>query len=190
MRKVIQQTIKQLKVGNLNFVDNNLSNKNQDSVRRLKTLDGQNPFAVILTCSDSRVVPELIFDAGIGDLFVVRVAGNIANSVSIASIEYAIAHLKVELIVVLGHQNCGAVTAAAKGDSDSEHLSHLLKFIKPAISEADSEKIDEIAKINAQTTADKLNNDSKIIANAVNAGNLKIMSAFYNLESGKVNFFD
>jgi carbonic anhydrase len=182
--------IERLKTGNSNFVYNKLANKNQDSIRRLKILGGQNPFAVILTCADSRVVPELIFDTGLGDLFVVRVAGNIANQSSIASIEYAVAHLNVELIVVLGHQNCGAVTAAAKGDGVSEHLDHLLNHVKPAISNVDSGVIDEIAIENVCLTAKKLNNDSKIIADAISTGDLKIVPAFYSLEIGSVDFLD
>ena len=108
----METELKRLKLGNDNFVNNELTNSNQDSVRRNDVVGGQKPFAVVLTCSDSRVVPELIFDTGIGELFVIRVAGNVANTSSIASIEYAVAHLNVSLIVVLGHQNCGAVTSA------------------------------------------------------------------------------
>ena len=101
----IESNLNRLKSGNTNFVNDNLNNDFQDSSRRKAVVDGQNPFAVVLTCSDSRIIPELIFDTGIGELFVIRVAGNIANPSSIASIEYAVAHLNVKLIVVLGHQN-------------------------------------------------------------------------------------
>ena len=97
-------------------------------------IDGQKPYAVILTCSDSRVVPELIFDTGIGELFVIRIAGNVASPSSIASIEYAVTHVDVKLIVVLGHQNCGAVTAALGGVDNGKNIDHLLNFIQPAIS--------------------------------------------------------
>lgn len=182
--------LERLKSGNSNFVKDRLTNGNQDSNRRIKIVSGQNPFAVILTCADSRVVPELIFDTGLGDLFVVRVAGNIANQSSIASIEYAVAHLNIGLIVVLGHQNCGAVTAAAKGDGGSDHLDHLLNHVKPAIIKSNGDAIDDIAIENACLTANKLNTDSKIIADAANTGDLKIIPAFYSLETGKVDFLD
>jgi len=98
-----QNPLKRLKSGNAAFINDSLNNDLQDSSRRKDVVDGQNPFAVVLTCSDSRVVPELIFDVGIRELFVIRVAGNIANPSSIASIEYAVAHLNIKLIVVLGN---------------------------------------------------------------------------------------
>ena len=182
--------IDRLKNGNSNFVKDRLTNNNQDSDRRIKTVSGQNPFAVILACSDSRVVPELIFDTGLSELFVVRVAGNIANQSSIATIEYAVAHLDVGLIVVLGHQNCGAVTAAVKGAGGSKHLDHLLNHVKPAITKSSSDIIDNIAIENARLTAGKLNSDSKIIADATSTSDLKIVPAFYSLETGKVDFLD
>lgn len=108
------QIISRLKSGNENFVSDKLEGKCQDGNRRQSIEKKQEPFAIILTCADSRVVPEIIFDTGLGELFVVRVAGNIANTSSIASIEYAVAHLKTKLIVVLAHESCGAVTAALK----------------------------------------------------------------------------
>ena len=190
MNNISKIALERLKDGNNNFVQKKLSKPNQAPLTRASLIDGQDPFAVILTCADSRVVPELIFDTGLGELFVVRVAGNIANHSSIASIEYAVAHLNVGLIVVLGHQNCGAVTAAAKGDGGSDHLDHLLSHIKPAITKSNGDAIDGIAIENARLTADKLNSDSKIIADAISAGDIKIKPAFYSLETGKVDFLD
>ena len=110
-----QESLHRLKEGNNRFVQDKLDGKLQDSSRKTSLLGGQSPFAIILGCADSRVVPELAFDTGLGELFTVRVAGNIANTSSIASIEYAVAHLGAKLIVVLGHQNCGAVAAAIAG---------------------------------------------------------------------------
>ncbi|MBU0529364.1 carbonic anhydrase [bacterium] len=185
-----QNALNRLKTGNGNFVNDNLYNKFQDSIRRKDVLDGQNPFAVILTCSDSRVVPELIFDTGIGELFVIRVAGNIANTSTIASIEYAVAHLNVKLIVVLGHQNCGAITTALTGDNNGKNLDHLLSFIQPAISLSDSKRVDSVSLIHTKLTADKLIVESHIIAKAIENDALKIIPAYYNLESGKVDFFE
>ncbi len=185
-----QDLIDQLKTGNTNFVNDNLNNDFQDSSRRKTVVDGQNPFAVILTCSDSRIVPELIFDTGIGELFVIRVAGNIANPSSIASIEYAVAHLNVKLIVVLGHQNCGAVTAALAGGDRGKNIDHLFDFIQPAISISDSKIVDDVSHIHAKLTAEKLIKDSSVIAKAIEDSTLRIIPAYYSLESGKVAFFE
>lgn len=184
-----QNTLERLKLGNTNFVNDTLNNNLQDSSRRKAVVDGQNPFAVVLTCSDSRIVPELIFDTGIGELFVIRVAGNVANTSSMASIEYAVAHLNVKLIVVLGHQNCGAVTTALAGNNNGKNLDHLLNFIQPAIAYSDSKDIDEVSHTHTKLTAEQIRQESSIITAAVNTGDTKIVSAFYSLESGKVKFF-
>ncbi len=185
-----RNTLERLKTGNAHFINDSLSNDSQDSIRRKEVLSGQNPLAVILACSDSRIVPELIFDTGIGKLFVIRVAGNIANTSSIASIEYAVAHLNVKLIVVLGHQHCGAVTAAFAGNNNGKNLEHLLNFIQPAISVSDSKKVDDVSHIHTKLTAEKLIKESSIITDAVNTGDTKIVTAFYYLETGQVDFFE
>jgi len=185
-----QSILERLKFGNTNFVNDNLNNEFQDSSRRKEVVSDQNPFAVVLTCSDSRIVPELIFDTGIGELFVIRVAGNVANPSSIASIEYAVIHLNVKLIVVLGHQNCGAVTAALAGGDNGENIEHLFSFIQPAISISDSKKVDDVSHIHAKLTAEKLIKDSSIIAKAIETTALKIIPAYYSLETGQVNFFE
>ena len=182
--------LERLKSGNTKFVNDNLNCKFQDSFRRNEVLDSQNPFAVILTCSDSRIVPELIFGTGIGELFVIRVAGNVANPSSIASIEYAVAHLGVKLIVVLGHQNCGAVTAALKGGNNGKNIDHLLNFIQPAISISDSKNIDDVSHMHAKLTAGKLMNDSSIITKVIDNKALKIIPAYYSLETGQVDFLE
>ena len=153
-------------------------------------MDGQNPFAVVLTCSDSRIVPELIFDVGIGELFVIRVAGNIANTSSIASIEHAVAHLSVKLIVVLGHQKCGAVTAALEGSDNGKNIDHLFGFIQPAISISDSKIVDDVSYIHTKLTAKKIIADSSIIAKAIEDNTLKIIPAYYSLKTGQVTFFE
>ncbi len=186
----MKNPLDRLKTGNTNFVNDTLNNDNQDSVRRKKVVGGQKPFAVILTCSDSRIVPELIFDTGIGELFVIRVAGNIANPSSIASIEYAVAHLNVKLIVVLGHQNCGAVTAALASNNDGKNLKHLLNFIQPAISISDSKKVDDVSHIHAKLTVEKLIIDSSIIKTSIDNDALKVLPAYYCLETGHVDFFE
>ncbi len=186
----MENPLERLKSGNANFIMDTLNNDSRDSSRRKDVVSGQHPFAVVLTCSDSRVVPELIFDTGIGELFIIRVAGNVANPSSIASIEYAVAHLNVKLIVVLGHQSCGAVTAALADNNNGKNLDHLLNFIQPAISISDSKKADAVSHVHAKLTAKKLMNDSNIITKALYNEALKIIPAYYNLESGKVDFFD
>lgn len=188
--------LERLKRGNLRYVNDNMKRANQDQKRRdyfLKKapngdlLNPQRPFAIILSCADSRVTPELIFDTGIGELFVVRVAGNIANPASIASIEYAVAVLGVKLIVVLGHQDCGAVKAAMKRDSVSYNLDQLLAYIHPALGDSTpKDSASPIIKKNAELTAKTLIAQSTIIRCV---SDLEIVPAFYHL-SGKVSFFE
>ncbi len=175
--------------GNSRFVEDKLDGKLQDSERRKSLTSGQEPYAIILSCADSRVVPELAFDAGLGELFVVRVAGNIANTSSMASIEYAVAHCGSKLIVVLGHQSCGAVTAAVNGGDNGYNLNHLLAHITPAIEASGNQAdISNVIKTNANLTAKELNNRSAIIGDAVSKGDVKIAPAYYNLDTGKVDF--
>ncbi len=175
--------------GNDRFVADKLDGKLQDSNRRNELTSGQEPYAIILSCADSRVVPELAFDAGLGELFVVRVAGNVANSSSLASIEYAVAHCGSTVIVVLGHQSCGAVTAAVNGGDNGYSLNHLLSHITPALSASEKgASVNDIVKKNAELNAKELINRSSIIREAVEAGKLEILPAYYNLDSGKVEF--
>ncbi len=107
-----EEALQMLKEGNKRFVDNNQANNDLSETRRNELVEGQEPFAVVVACSDSRVVPEHAFDQGLGDIFVVRVAGNILDPAEIGSVEYAVDHLDSKVVVVLGHQSCGAVTAA------------------------------------------------------------------------------
>lgn len=184
-----EEIIKRLKTGNEQFVKDKLTQDNLDRSTRKSLVKGQDPFAIILSCADSRVIPELIFDQGLGELFVVRVAGNIANTSTIASIEYSVAHLNTQLIVVLGHQNCGAVTAAVKGGDNGYNLNHLLAHILPALeATSDDASVDEVIRKNAKLTVKELAKRSDIIASAVESGKLKIVPAYYNLETGVVDF--
>ena len=186
-----QESLKRLKEGNARFVLDHLDGKLQDSSRRNSLIGGQEPYAIILGCADSRVVPEFAFDTGLGELFTVRVAGNIANSSSTASIEYAVAHCGTKLIVVLGHQSCGAVTAAVAGGDNGYNLNHLLAHITPAINASEKDAtVNEVVKKNADLTAFDLINRSSIIKSAVDSGDVKIVAAYYNLDSGKVDFLN
>jgi carbonic anhydrase len=183
-----EQALSSLKTGNERNQTARAEGAGRDTSRRRELLDGQHPFAIVLSCADSRIVPEIIFDTGIGDLFVIRVAGNVANTSSIASIEYAVAHLGTKLVVVLGHESCGAVTAALEGGDPGENLSHLLAHIQPAVDASDEKDVDATARHNAKLTADRLTGKSDIISRAVETDGLRIVSAFYQLESGSVDF--
>ena len=185
----IQESLNRLKEGNARFVTDKLDGKLQNSSRRESIIGGQEPYAIILSCADSRVVPELTFDTGLGELFVARVAGNVANSSSIASIEYAVAHVGSKLIVVLGHQSCGAVTAALAGGDNGYNLNHLLAHITPAIvASKEGASVNDVAKINAELTVKELKSRSEIIKNAIDKGDVKVVPAYYNLDTGKVDF--
>ncbi len=183
-----QDALQLLKEGNNRYISDQLQHNHSDSARRQSQTVGQAPFAIILSCADSRVVPELVFDQGIGDIFVIRVAGNIANPSSTASIEYAVAHLGSNLIVVLGHESCGACGAAIAGGDNGPNLNHLLKFIEPAVDTCDSGDVNDVVRINAKNQSEALVNCSDIIKNAVKNEGVEIVTAFYNLNGGKVDF--
>ena len=182
--------IQKLLEGNQRYIKGN--NKTVSCKKLRKSLiNSQSPFAIILSCADSRVVPELIFDCNIGDLFVVRVAGNIANTCSIASIEYAVINLGYKLILVLGHESCGAVTATIKGGDNGKHLNHLCSYIEESInSPSEKKSINDAVKLNAINNARNLIKNSSIIANKVKINNLKIVSGYYSLSEGTVDILN
>lgn len=181
-----KEALNKLIEGNHNFV-NDCQNVEVTSKIRGELIAGQSPYAIILSCADSRVLPESIFDANAGDIFVCRVAGNVANTSTVASIEYAVAHLETKLIVVLGHENCGAVGAALLGGDNGDNLNHLISYITPAIEKNSSSDFNDIVRTNAKLNANELTKNSSIIANAVKNEGVEIKSAFYNLKSGKVD---
>jgi carbonic anhydrase len=183
-----KEALNKLKEGNEQYVaDKECVNVSQEVRNGL--VSGQAPYAIILSCADSRVVPESIFDANAGEIFVLRVAGNIANTSTIASIEYAVAHLGTKLIVVLGHESCGAVTAALAGGDNGHNLNHLCSHIVPAIAASESKEVNDVVKVNAVKNGEALISRSSIIAEAYNNG-LEIVPAYYNLGSGVVDFMD
>ncbi len=185
----IDQIQNRLIDGNKRFVADSLEGKLQDSSRRQALASGQEPFAIILSCADSRVVPELVFDTGLGELFVVRVAGNIANSSSIGSIEYAVAHCGAQVIVVMGHESCGAVSAAVAGGDNGAHINHLVEHIMPALDAmpADASLKDKVIK-NAQVSRQNLLDNSPIIKDAVDKGTVQVLAAYYTISTGTVEF--
>lgn len=183
------EVLTRLREGNKNFVQSKLLSNEYGAERRKALVGGQDPYAIVLSCADSRVVPELIFDTGIGDLFVTRVAGNVANTSTIASIEYAVAHLNCKVLMVLGHQNCGAINAALKGGDSGKNLNHLMGHLKPVLDAAgNNDTADDIARTNAKSIANELISRSAIISNASQAGEIRVIPAYYHLDSGVVDF--
>ena len=167
------------------------------SPRREATAPKQTPFAIILGCSDSRVPPEILFDQGLGDLFTIRVAGNIAGDLAIGSMEYAVEHFAVPLIVVLGHERCGAVTATvtavSSGVMPPPHLDSLVTAIRPAVDASKTMQGDAVENAivtHVRRTVDALNASGPVLADAVGSGRLKIVGAEYHLASGHVDFLD
>ena len=184
-----QEVLDRLKLGNERFVADKLDGKLQCSTRRSSLVGGQAPYAIVLSCADSRVVPELSFDTGLGELFVVRIAGNVANTSTIGSIEYAVAHIGCPLLVVMGHENCGAVTAAIDGGDNGYNINHLLGHIKPAMAKAGkTADVNTVVKMNAQLTVTELSSRSQIIRDAIESGKLKVVPAYYALGTGQVEF--
>ena len=158
---------------------------------RHKLASVQNPNVIILSCSDSRVAPELVFDQSLGDLFVVRTAGNVADPVALGSIEYAVDHIHSPLLVVMGHQRCGAVAAACSGEKmPTTNLDAIVDKIDPAVAKAKSSNpsdlIEATVKENVHQSAADLMANSSVVREAVKGGKLKIVEAEYELDSGKV----
>lgn len=175
--------------GNARFVAARLENPNRTSERRVQLLGGQQPFAAILGCADSRVPPEVIFDQGLGDLFVLRVAGNVAGDHMVASVEYAVAHLGVGLVMVLGHSRCGAVTATLHKHATEGHLPKLAALIEPACVQthgAPGDPVEQVARVHARRMAARLREESAILATAAAEARVRIVAAYYVLESGRV----
>jgi len=180
-----------LMAGNRRFVAGKPQTLDLVSLRH-KLASGQSPKAIILSCSDSRVGPELIFDQSLGDIFVVRTAGNVADAVALGSIEYAVDHLHTTVLVVLGHQKCGAVNAACSGDKmPSPNLEAIVEKINPAVIQAKSyaeadDLVESAIKENVHQSATDLIANSEIIRDAVKSGKLTVIEAEYELESGQV----
>ena len=177
--------------GNQRFIQGTLRHPHQTAERRKETSAGQAPFAVVLTCADSRLSPEIVFDQGLGDLFVVRNAGNLLSDHVIGSIEYAVEHLHAPLIVVMGHTRCGAVAAAVAGGEAGGHVQSIvdsLAFVVAAARARGGDTADQAEQINARMSADALAASDPVLAKAVAAGKLKVVGARYNLATGVVEW--
>ena len=182
--------LERLKDGNNRFVADTPSKRNVGKDRRAELAKGQHPFAIVLTCADSRVSPELVFDTGLGDLFVLRVAGNIAEPAVVGSIEYAVEHLHVPLIIVLGHESCGAVTAAIDGTPLHGDLGWLISKIKAGdkLPEGKDAKLAAGIRNNARAAAADLELRSTIIHEEVQHKKVMIVSGVYSLKTGKIEW--
>jgi carbonic anhydrase len=172
--------------GNKRFMTGKLAAKDVKTPREA-TKTGQKPFATILTCSDSRVVPEFIFDTNIGEIFVVRNAGNCVDVVSLGSLEYGVEHLHTPLLVILGHEKCGAVTAACSGGVCPPNIQAIMDRIKPAVAKKGSEGVESTVVCNVQITSDEIRKRSDVITHLEGQGHLKIVEMKYFFEDGRVH---
>lgn len=183
------QALERLLQGNQRFVASQATHPNQTTERRQSLVQGQAPMAIVLTCSDSRVAPELFLDQGLGDLFVIRNAGNILDDHVIGSMEYAVEHLHVGLIMVIGHEKCGAVAAAVGGGEIPGHIHSVTDCLAPAVEAAKSQpgdKVDNTVRANAKQVAQILTHVEPFLKAAQAEGKLKIVAARYELGSGQI----
>jgi carbonic anhydrase len=195
------EALSRLLAGNKRYVESKMNACGETTAAaREKLARDQKPYAIILSCSDSRVPPELIFDKSLGEIFVVRVAGNVPDPIVLGSIEYAAEHLGSPLVMVLGHERCGAVkaTVAANGKGEG-NIGAIVKAIAPALKKAKKEKncdpkdkeklVECVVDANAKMVAQSLTKQSKILRELVHEGKLKIIAAKYDLDDGKVTVF-
>lgn len=180
-----------LESGNAMFQDGQYNGDITQATREDLAANGQTPHTVVITCSDSRVPPELIFDAGLGELFVIRTAGNVVGDYEIGSVEYAVDHLHAPLVLVMGHSGCGAVDSAIQGG----HVDDILAEIQPSVTQAQAQETEASAiadlaeNLNVQNTVDNLM-ESEILSQAVQNGTLQIVSGKYDISTGQITYFD
>jgi carbonic anhydrase len=185
-----EMALQQLIDGNRRFVEGRMTSFNEDlEILKAKNVAQQHPFAAVLSCADSRVPVELIFDQSIGHVFVTRVAGNIASGPMIASLEYAVAVLSTSAIMVLGHANCGAVKAAIEAKPVPGQISTLFPYIRSAVDQAGAD-LEAAIKANAKFQAGVLRRSSTVLAEHIKQNRLKIAAAYYDLATGKVSLLD
>lgn len=199
-----QEALERLRDGNARFIS---SERNHEALtsehRRRKVAVAQEPFAIILGCSDSRVPAEIVFDQGLGDLFVIRVAGNIVAPSQIGSVEFAAARFGTPLVVVLGHSNCGAITATIEElsrttEEQSRNLRSIVDRIRPSVvalisankNLAPDQLVHEAVRANIRMSVNQLRHGSDILEQLILKGALRVVGAEYSLETGAVEFFD
>lgn len=199
-----KSVLSELKEGNNRFYTGHLTHMHQDTVRIKVLSKAQNPKAVIVSCSDSRVSPEIVFDQGLGDIFSIRTAGNVMGDYEEGSIEYAIEHLNTPLIIVMGHQGCGAIQALLEhadeidDDTRSENLDHVSKIIKKLKSEEEEQNVlkhvgkdsNRAVVANVINGVKQLRSSDPILKSKYENGEIDIVGAVYHIDSGKVEFID
>ncbi len=178
------EALKQLLEGNKRFIENKRKNPNQSMARIQEVAQGQAPFAAILSCADSRVPSEIIFDQGFGDLFVVRNAGNVATPEEIGSLEFGTLVLGAKVLMVIGHKNCGAVKATIEGKAVPGQIASILDVIQPAINQ--NKTLEENIISNVKLGMNRLQ-ASPVISQLIKEGKLKIVGGYYDLDTGKIN---
>jgi carbonic anhydrase len=185
-----EQSLKLLLEGNQRFVAGKLEHPNQTAERRAEVAKGQHPFASVLACSDSRTPPEIIFDRGLGDIFTVRVAGNVADQVVIESLDYSVKHLGVQVVMVLGHRRCGAVIAAVDGHEGTadQDVGPMLSELRPAVAASKGEAGDPVENAVRENVKLVMKNlaTSQELSAMVKSGELKIVGGIYDLDTGTI----
>lgn len=186
-----------LKIGNQRFVKGYPIHPDETLERIRELKKGQHPFAVVVGCSDSRIPPELIFDQGLGDIFTIRTAGNVIGDYELGSVEYAVEHLKCNLVVVLGHENCGAIQAFISSDNQrhEDHIQTIVDYIsnedeEKAILDSIKSNPDLAVRANIKHGVFLLQNSTPILKHLVQSGKVAVVGAYYDLDSGKVTFED
>src|SRR5436189_2709852 len=177
----IEAALANLKEGNARFATHEVSQGKPNAAKRAETAQTQRPFAIVVGCADSRTSPELIFDHNIGDLFVVRTAGNLVDDYALGSIEYAVEHLGARLIVVLGHERCGAVTAALQSDSAPGHINSLVRDIQPAVAASKGKEGDALANAIHENDAEVAAKIRKQAELGELAAQVRIIEGYYDL---------
>ncbi len=194
-----EKSLARLKEGNRRFLSGELTGLATFGPKdREQLVIGQHPFAVILGCSDSRVPIELLFDQGFGDLFVIRIAGNVVARSQLGSVEYAIQELGVKLVVVMGHAHCGAVAAAIAASRDgitpnAEHLNYVVQKIMPSLmldGEDPETILDNCIQANSRRSAQSLASESIIIKNHIEQEDVRVLPAHFSIKTGEVEFLD
>ena len=184
-----EQALKLLLEGNQRFLAGKLEHPNQTPARRAEVAKGQHPFAAVLACSDSRTPPEIIFDRGLGDIFTVRVAGNVADRVVIESLDYSVKHLGVRVVMVLGHRRCGAVIAAVEGhEEEGKDVGPMLKELDPAVAATKGmpgDPVENAVRANVRLVMLNLATSSELRAMVI-SGELKIVGGIYDLDTGTI----
>ncbi|MCW5920747.1 MAG: carbonic anhydrase [Saprospiraceae bacterium] len=188
--KTPDEAIARLKEGNARFVNDQSAHPNRDDTRKIIQAQQQTPFASIMSCSDSRVPSEIVFDQGLGDLFIVRTAGQAPAVASYGSLEFSVAVLGVKVIVVMGHEKCGAVKGAIGTDKLPGHIEDLVNIIRPGVKDfiGKPDKLEEASRANVLAEVEALKKLNPILSQYVQEGKIKIIPAYYRLETGQVEF--